>query len=58
MSSYKKNKERARQFAIDWQAEFAENSYSWAEVADYADLFTRLGRRWGLLREFRENGIC
>ena len=58
MNSYKRNKERVRQMAIDWQAEFSENSYTWAELADYSDLFTRLGRRWGLLREFRENGIC
>lgn len=54
---YKMNKERARQKAIEWQADFCNHAYSWAELADWADYFERLGRRYGLLEEFRENGI-
>lgn len=31
---------------------------SYAELAYITDLFSKLGKRFGLLREFRENGIC
>ena len=57
MSVYQKRKAAAREFAQEWQAEFSENSYSWGEIAEYSELFDRIGRRYGLLREFRENGI-
>lgn len=56
-TNYTAAKERARQRAIDWQSEFGEHSYSYGELAAYAAYFTRLGKRYGLLREFRENGI-
>lgn len=50
-------KERAREQAKQWQSETAARSLSWGELADAAARFQRLGRRFGLLREFRENGI-
>ena len=55
--TYKQGKERARELAQTWQREFSENAYSWAELAAAAARFERLGRRYGLLQEFRENGI-
>lgn len=58
MNRYRQKKEQVRDFAAEWQEEFSENRYTWADVAAYADMFSRLGRRWGLLREFRENGLC
>lgn len=58
MSKYQEMKEKARNEAIDWQYDFENHSYSWGEVADWAEYFERLGRRYGLLTEFRENGIC
>lgn len=57
MNNYSKRKEEVRDLAINWQAECGEKNYSWSELADWGDFFTRLGRRYGLLREFRENGI-
>lgn len=51
-------KELARQEAIDWQSNFAENSYSWGELLEWESHFRDLGKRFGLLREFHENGIC
>ena len=57
MNVYQKRKERARQMAIKWQASFDEHAYSWAELARFEEIFSRLGRRYGLLMEFRENGI-
>lgn len=56
-SEYKRRKEQARAAAIEYQHRAAETSQSWAEVAEQAAKFERLGRRFGLLREFRENGI-
>lgn len=55
--NYIKRKEKARNKAIDWQADFCNHNYSWSELADFSAYFEKLGRRYGLLREFRENGI-
>ena len=56
--TYQEKKEAARQEAIDWQLWASEQSLSYGELADYAAHFERLGRRYGLLQEFRENAIC
>ena len=55
--NYKERKEKARNKAIDWQADFCNHSYSYSELADFSAYFEKLGRRYGLIREFRENGI-
>lgn len=55
---YQKRKNALREEAISWQREFGDYSYSWNEIAYYEEHFERLGRRYGLLTEFRENGIC
>ena len=47
-----------RQEAIDWQNDFAKHNYSYGELAEFGEYFEKLGRRYGLLKEFRENGIC
>ncbi len=57
MDTYQRCKENARQKAIDWQRQSAEQSLSYSELAAYGDYFTKQGRRYGLLREFRENAI-
>ena len=54
---YRKLKENARQIAIDWQAKASETAMSYEELAEAGDYFYRLGKRYGLLGEFRENGI-
>lgn len=56
-SKYQRRKEQVQEEAREWQSSFSEESYSWAEVAEAGQRFERLGRRYGLLREFRENGI-
>ena len=54
---YLKRKERARQQAVDWQ-QWAEGwNMSYSELARFQDHFTKLARRYGLVTEFRENGI-
>lgn len=57
MTRYLRGKEEVRQFAIDWQADFENHNYSYAKLAAFQDVFSRLARKWGLVREFRENGI-
>lgn len=58
MNNYQISKIKARQKAIEWQVDFPNNNYSWGELAEWAAYFERLGKRYGLLTEFRENGIC
>ena len=58
VNNYQVAKENARQKAIDWQYEFSEKSMSWEELAYWQSYFERLGKRYGLLTEFRENCIC
>lgn len=55
--SYKENKEAVREQAIEWQMEFSQNDHYMSECAYWNDYFAKLGKRYGLLKEFRENGI-
>ena len=56
-NTYQENKEKARQIAIEWQIEASEQNYSYGELAEYGEYFRKLGKRYGLLKEFRENAI-
>ena len=55
---YENRKAEVRAEAIEWQADFCNHDYSYGELASIQDYFRRLGRRYGLLREFKENAIC
>lgn len=57
-TAYRKRQERLRTEAIEWQIESSERNLSYAEIAERQAYFHRLGRRFGLLREFHENAIC
>ena len=57
MNKYQTGKEKARQIAIKWQMEASEQNYSYGELADYGEYFRKIGKRYGLLKEFRENAI-
>lgn len=37
---------------------FAGKAWSYAELAEKQSYFEREGRKYGLLQEFRKNGIC
>ena len=56
--TYQQKKEQVRNEAIDWQYEQADMNLSYGERADAKERCARLGRRYGLLQEFRENAIC
>lgn len=57
MSKYYEKKAEIREQAIMWQLDFNNHNYSWLELANFGDYFYKQGKRYGLLREFRENGI-
>ena len=57
-TNYETKKETARQEAIDWQNDVANHNYRYGELAEFVMHFEKLGKRYGLLKEFRENGIC
>ena len=58
MNYYENKKEQLRNKAIEWQTDFSNRSYSYGELAEYECYFRKAGRRYGLLKEFIENGIC
>ena len=57
MKTYQERKEAARQLAIEWQHDFENHNYYYSELVEWQFIFTKLGKRYGLLKEFRENGI-
>lgn len=57
MNKYEQGKQRAREAAIKWQSEFCKASPDWLKVKNDFDKFMKLARRYGLITEFRENGI-
>lgn len=57
MNNYQRGKAAAREMAVEFSLTFGEHTYFWSDLAEIANEFHRLGKRYGLLREFRENGI-
>ena len=56
--NYRERKEKARQEAIEWQLSLSDfGNYSYLELSNWYEHFYQLGKRYGLLKEFRENGI-
>ena len=50
-------KAAARSAAIEWQAASNDAAVPYSELAEIGERFYKLGKRYGLLKEFRENGI-
>jgi hypothetical protein len=55
--SYAEKKEYLRNLAIDFQST-NDCDLSYGELADIYNFFEVNGKRYGLIREFRENAIC
>lgn len=55
-SYYQKRKAEVREEAIEYS--YSDEELSYEELAEIQDYFRRLGKRYGLLREFKENAIC
>lgn len=56
--NYGERKQCLYDLAIDYQYNFASLSWSYGELADICNFFEINGKRYGLLKEFRENAIC
>lgn len=52
-----KTKGEAIQFAIDWQSWVSGESLGWGDLLDWQKVFEDLAGRFGLIEEFKENGI-
>ena len=55
--TYAARKAAAREQAMDWLEWQSEQNLSYGELANWMAHFERLARRFGLVREFRENAI-
>lgn len=51
-------KEALRDFAKHYQSRSCMFESSWLNECEWGSFFENYGKRYGLLREFRENGIC
>lgn len=56
--TYQERQGNARQLAIDWQVNFSYLPWSYSELAEITSYFEKIGKRYGLLKEFKENAIC
>lgn len=57
MTKYQIGKEKAIQKAIEWQLDFNNHNYSYGELTFYDEYFSRLAKKFGLVKKFKENGI-
>ena len=56
-NTYQERKAEVREIAIRYQ-NMSVGGLSYGELAVIENWFERFGKRYGLLTEFRENGIC
>ena len=57
MNSYQTKKEQARLKAQEWQEQFSEGNKYWSEIIEAEERFLKLAKRYGLITEFRDEGI-
>lgn len=57
MKKYQYYKNLAEEKAKEWQRKASESNYSYGELAEFYDKFYKLAKRYGLIKEFKENGI-
>ncbi len=56
--NYEEKKASLKDLAINWQNNYSSLSWSYSELAEINNYFYENGKRYGLLKEFRENAIC
>jgi hypothetical protein len=56
--TYEEIKYNLEDLAKEYQLYYSHYSWSWGEIATITNYFYTMGKRYGLLKEFRENGIC
>jgi hypothetical protein len=52
-----KSKQEAKQYAIDYQNWVSEQNLSYGKLSQYQGMLEAVGRKFNLLKEFKENGI-
>ena len=57
MNYYQKKKQQLRAEAIQYQIDNANNSLSWGDIVSAQDYFNTFARQYGLIREFKREGI-
>ena len=55
--NYQERKENLKDLAIDYSLHFAPLPWSYGEIATIQDYFYTNARRYGLIKEFKENCI-
>lgn len=55
--TYQERKEQARRDAQEWQLMSGEVASSWFEIFQRIRHFQKLARRYGLIKEFKREGI-
>tara|TARA_R100001510_G_scaffold57437_1_gene65494 strand:- start:3825 stop:4004 length:180 start_codon:yes stop_codon:yes gene_type:complete len=53
-----KTKEQARNQAIETQSIISKNNFSYYELMLISEHFEKTGKKFNLIDEFKENGIC
>ncbi len=56
--TYEDWKEFLRSIAINWQSNWDKFDYSMRDLCEWQNFFRTYGKKYGLLKEFHENGIC
>lgn len=57
LTPYRKKKSLAKQLAADWQQQNINKTHSWRWCCEWYARFEKIAKKYGLTREFRENGI-
>lgn len=55
--SYREKKAKLREQAINWQHKCSKVNMSYGELAEMQSYFEKEGKKYGLIQEFKENGI-
>ena len=55
--AYIKTKEQARDYAIDYQRWASNRDLSYGEVIHFQTRLVKMAKKFGLVKEFKENGI-
>ena len=56
--TYQERRECLRDIAIEWSNHFSQYSWSYGELSEIEDYFYENAKRYGLVKEFKENCIC
>lgn len=56
--TYEEKKQSLYDLAIEYQYNFAPLSWSYGELYELNNFFEKNAKRYGLLKEFKENAIC